>query len=160
MPSGKTRQLLVIMAVAGIVFGASTAAFVSAESGEPPGWGVVLTGLGAVIFFGGSMFLTFYFGFVRPRQLDPDPPGMSDRRRSASERLWGDGRPLPVWMRRSMYAAVPFFVLMAVFNVWLIVGSGENRPLRVAGAVIYVGLAVLTFVSARRGARPRPPYST
>lgn len=59
-----------------------------------------------------------------------------------------------------MYAAVPFFVLMAVLNGWLPVGSGEIQPLYVAGAGMFVGLAVLTFVSARRGARPRPPYST
>ena len=161
MPSvTSTRRLLAVTAAGGVVFGASMAAFVSTQGGGLSAWGVVLTGLGAAIVFGGSMFLVFFFGFVRPRQLDPGPPGFIDRQQSASERMWGDGRSLPAWLRRSMYAAVLFCVVMALLNVGLMVASGATSLGQVGGAVMFVGLAVLTFMVARRGAHARPPHST
>jgi hypothetical protein len=152
-----TRRLALATAAGGLLFGATTAVVTSIEVDGLPTGAAVLTGLGAAIAFGGSMFLLLYLGYVRPRQLDPGPARDPDRRPSVSERLWGDGRPPPVWLRRSMYGAAVFFVVLALGNVWIVAVSSEARPVQIVGAVTSVGFAALTYAVARRGERPRPP---
>ncbi len=154
-----TRRLVMVTALGGVAFGVVMTALLPALMGKDLSLGALVPmGLFIAVGFGGSMFAVFYLGWVRPRQLDPDPPEFADRRVTARERLWGDGRPLPVWVRRMMYVSAVVFFALGVINLVGIVG-GWARPWQLASGVVMLAMAVLGAVTARRGREARPPYS-